>query len=195
MLCPDENSSTHDFNLQNSDVFFVDIARDMCEFKREFLNGRGNEYQRHPTTDRVLKAMEKKVESVLASSFWSGLPSSYCAGRFVEYKLEPVMVAAATEEPNFDDPAYLRTHFPSRMCHGDAAFRFMVQFQTNNVDMPLVDWSFHLDPASTGFFELQTEVCDTNVTYAKEHLDGIGGASTQLVLVPVVVQAGSRGPR
>ena len=38
------------------------------------------------------------------------------------------------------------------------------------------DWSFHLDPASIGFFEFQTEVCDSNVTYVEEHLDEIGGS-------------------
>jgi hypothetical protein len=38
------------------------------------------------------------------------------------------------------------------------------------------NWSFHLDPASIGFFELQIEVCDANVTYIEEHLDDIGGS-------------------
>lgn len=37
-------------------------------------------------------------------------------------------------------------------------------------------WSFHLDPASIGFFEFQMEVCDSNVTYVEEHLDEIGGS-------------------
>jgi hypothetical protein len=37
-------------------------------------------------------------------------------------------------------------------------------------------WSFHLDPASIGFFEMQIEVCDANVTYVEEHLDEIGGS-------------------
>lgn len=37
-------------------------------------------------------------------------------------------------------------------------------------------WLFHLDPASIGFFEMQMEVCDSNVTYVEEHLDEIGGS-------------------
>ena len=37
-------------------------------------------------------------------------------------------------------------------------------------------WSFHLDPASIGFFEMQIEVCDSNVTYVEEHLEEIGGS-------------------
>ncbi len=39
------------------------------------------------------------------------------------------------------------------------------------------EWSFHLDPATIGFFEMQIEVCDANVTYVEEHLDKIGGAT------------------
>jgi len=39
------------------------------------------------------------------------------------------------------------------------------------------DWSFHLDPATISFFELQIEVCDANVTYVEEHLDEIGGST------------------
>lgn len=38
-------------------------------------------------------------------------------------------------------------------------------------------WSFHLDPASIGFFEMQIEVCDANVTYVEEHLDEVGGST------------------
>ena len=38
------------------------------------------------------------------------------------------------------------------------------------------DWSFHLAPASIGFFDMQMEVCDANVTYVEDHLDEVGGA-------------------
>ncbi|MCX4151457.1 MULTISPECIES: hypothetical protein [Paraburkholderia] len=38
------------------------------------------------------------------------------------------------------------------------------------------EWSFHLDPASINFFEMQVEVCDANLTYVEEHLQEIGGA-------------------
>lgn len=37
-------------------------------------------------------------------------------------------------------------------------------------------WSFHLDPASIGFFEMQMEVCDANVSFVQEHLEEVGGA-------------------
>ena len=39
------------------------------------------------------------------------------------------------------------------------------------------DWSFHLDPTTIGFFAIQIEVCDANVTYVEEHLDEVGGST------------------
>src|ERR1700720_2638958 len=36
------------------------------------------------------------------------------------------------------------------------------------------EWSFHLDPPSISFFEIQIEVCDANVTYVEEHLGDVG---------------------
>lgn len=38
-------------------------------------------------------------------------------------------------------------------------------------------WSFHLDPDSIGFFEIQAEVCDANVTFVESHLDEIGSST------------------
>lgn len=38
------------------------------------------------------------------------------------------------------------------------------------------DWSFHLAPSTIGFFEMQIEVCDANVTYVESHLDEVGGS-------------------
>jgi uracil-DNA glycosylase len=37
-------------------------------------------------------------------------------------------------------------------------------------------WSYHLAPASIGFFEWQIEVCDANMRYVEEHLSEVGGA-------------------
>jgi len=37
-------------------------------------------------------------------------------------------------------------------------------------------WSFHLDPGTIGFFEMQIEVCDANVTYVEAHLEEVGGS-------------------
>jgi len=38
-------------------------------------------------------------------------------------------------------------------------------------------WSFHLLPDSIGFFEMQIEVCDANLTYVEDHLEEVGGST------------------
>jgi len=39
------------------------------------------------------------------------------------------------------------------------------------------EWSFHIDPETVGFFFMQIEVCDANVSYVEDHLDEIGGST------------------
>lgn len=51
LLEPDQDAATRDFILQNHDVFFVDTAKDMCEFTCDSLHGKGDEYlNNHPVT-------------------------------------------------------------------------------------------------------------------------------------------------
>jgi hypothetical protein len=84
LLEPDQDATTHDFLLQNHDVFFVDTAKDMCEFTCLSLNGRFDEYvQAHPITGQILDEMEKVVGSALGTAYWSGLPSRFGVGRYV----------------------------------------------------------------------------------------------------------------
>ncbi len=146
LLEPDQDALTQDFVLQNSDVFFVDTAKDMCEFTCQSLHGKDAEYeQRHPVTAKILKEMDKVVDSTLTTPYWSGLPACFGEGRFVKYKLEPLEAAPADGPPNYDDPAYLRADLHARLKKGAARFRFMVQFRTNPEQMPLdaatVRWS------------------------------------------------------
>ena len=93
LLHPD--APTCNFLLQNYDVFFVDTAKDMCEFTR--AGDVGGDYSpylaAHPTTDRILKDMEKVVPSVLAATYWGLLPHPFGDGRFVKYKLAPAQGA------------------------------------------------------------------------------------------------------
>lgn len=83
LLEPDQAATTHDFILQNHDVFFVDTAYDMCAFTCESLNGRGEAYKEaHPITAQVLEDMEKTVVSALTTPYWSGLPYTFGLQRF-----------------------------------------------------------------------------------------------------------------
>jgi len=152
MLTPDQDALTHDFILQNHDVFFVDTAKDMCEFTCQSLHGKGEDYLRkHPKTQQILNDMEKQVASVLLSDYWSVLPSCFGENRFVKYKLEPLApVPPADGAPDYDDPYYLRADLHARIQRGEARFRFMVQLQSSDQDMPLdaatVRWSETTSP-------------------------------------------------
>jgi hypothetical protein len=140
LLAPYEDATTHDFLLQNHDVFFVDTARDMCEFtKAGVVDGDYGPYlAAHPETSRILDAMAKVVPSVLQTDYWSGLPYAFGDDRHVKYKL---VAAGDGGDPvpglSTDDPDYLRLDLRSRLLEGDARFHFCVQLQTDPARMPL----------------------------------------------------------
>jgi hypothetical protein len=140
LLAPDEDATTHDFLLQNHDVFFVDTAKDMCEFtKAGVVDGDYGPYlAAHPKTSRILDEMSKVVPSVLETDYWSGLPYAFGPSRHVKYKLVP---AGGGGHPvpglSTDDPEYLALDLRSRLLASDAHFHFCVQFQTDPERMPL----------------------------------------------------------
>ncbi len=149
VLPPDLDAVTHDFLMQNFDVFFVDTARDMCEFTCAALNGRFDEYvAQHPITGQILDQMAQVVDSTLATPYWSVLPFRF-ADRFVKYKLEPEVVPAGAA-PDYRDPFYLRADLHARLRGGESRLRFLVQFQTDEASMPLdratVRWSETASP-------------------------------------------------
>jgi L-Lysine epsilon oxidase N-terminal/L-lysine epsilon oxidase C-terminal domain len=139
------DGDTQDFIMQNYDVFFVDTAKDMCEFtKAGVVDGDYEPYLRaHPETDKILKAMQKVELSVLTTTYWSVLPYAFGEKHFVKYKLEPEQ--APDGEPPTDDPDYLASDLARRLLRGEARFKFLVQLRTKPKSMPLdkatVRWS------------------------------------------------------
>lgn len=175
LLPPDEEALTQDFILQNHDVFFVDTAKDMCEFTCQSLHGEGDAYLKtHPVTAQILDDMEKVVDSALTTPYWSVLPSRFGSTRYIKYKLEPLDAAAPDAPPDFADPFYLRADLHSRLRNGPARFRFMVQFRTDDATMPLdaatVRWSETASPpVQLGILELPRQDLDARgqSTYAE----------------------------
>jgi hypothetical protein len=139
LLSPDEFATTHDFLLQNHDVFFSDTARDFGEFTCLSLNGKGKEYlAAHPVTSQILDDMEKVVDSVLATTYWSALPYRFGRDRYVKYKLEPeVTPPGSGSKPDYGDPFYLRGDLHTRLRSSEARFRFLIQLRTDDEAMPL----------------------------------------------------------
>lgn len=150
-LLGNPDADTFDLILQNFDAFFVNTAKDMCEFtKAGVVDGNYDPYLKaHPETAALLNAMEKQVGSVLASPYWSGLPFHLGNDQYVKYKLEPtIYVEPPSTAPN--DPCYLETDLSKRLQTSEARFRFMIQLRTHPELMPLdeatVVWSEDLSP-------------------------------------------------
>lgn len=138
------DGATQDFLLQNHDVFFVDTAKDMCEFTRAgVVEGNYDPYlHTHPVTKDVLDAMQKVELSVLTATYWSVLPYAFGEGRYVKYKLEPEQ--PLDSEPPINDADYLEHDLARRLLSGEARFKFMVQLRTKKtmpLDKATVRWS------------------------------------------------------
>ena len=85
-----------------------------------------------------LDQMAQPVASVLATSYWSGVPFAFGPGQYVKYKVEPNLNAPSpTEAPA--DPTYLGADLKARLKTSDASFRFLVQLRTDEASMPLDD--------------------------------------------------------
>ena len=145
LLPGEEEGTTADFLLQNMNVFFVDTAKDMCEFTQAGVVD--HDYDKylntHPVTKKILDEMEKVVPDCLSISYWSGLPYAF-GKKKVKYKLEPIPPPFSTP-PSQNNRDYLQSSLQAALNLGEAQFKFMVQFQTDPGKMPLdkatVEWS------------------------------------------------------
>ncbi|QFQ97565.1 catalase [Streptomyces phaeolivaceus] len=141
LLAGEGDADTQDLLLQNHDVFFVDTARDMCEFTRAGVvhNDYESYLRDHPVTRRILDDMAKPEESALTATYWGVLPYSFGADRFVKYKLVPAGCAPAdpAATPPEENPGHLAADLAHRLAAGEAAFDLLVQFRTDAEAMPL----------------------------------------------------------
>jgi hypothetical protein len=138
---PETSATTHDLVLQNHDVFFVDTARDMCEFTYAgVVQGDYGPYlAAHPKTQHILDDMAKVVASVLTMEYWSVLPYTFGPDQYAKYKLTPLVGAGdktPTNVPN-EDPSYLHADLRQRLLTADASFVFSIQLRTDADHMPL----------------------------------------------------------
>lgn len=157
VLAGEENAQTHDFLMQNIDVFFVDTAKDFLEFTQAALSGKFDQYvAAHPTTDRILKDMEKPVENVLGSRYWSTQPFRFGAQDYAKYTARPCN--APPEEaipPDGPDAAnYLRKRLERDLGAGEACFELQVQLRGEDknafpLDKATVPWSETVSPPQT----------------------------------------------
>lgn len=130
--------TTFDFILQNFPVFFVDTAKEMCEFTRAgVVEGNYDAYlSKHPKTSAILDAMAQPVGSVLATSYWAILPFSLGPDQYVKYLLRPTLQDKPPHSAP-SDPAYLGQEMAARLAKESVTFEFCIQLRTNPATMPL----------------------------------------------------------
>ncbi|MFP8965212.1 LodA/GoxA family CTQ-dependent oxidase [Pokkaliibacter sp. CJK22405] len=123
----DDGAHTADLLMQNVPYFFVNTAKDMCEFTKASFEGWGEEWvQRNsPVTDTLLDDMAKPIRSVLETSLWSVVPfklgDNYC-----KYVLKPG-TSTFGGEPDIEDPDFLAKDLHERMAKGPATLEIYVQ--------------------------------------------------------------------
>jgi len=162
---------THDFVLQNHDVFFAETAVVMCEWAQAKKNGSLEQFNlKHPNTPRILQEMKRVVNSVLNTIYWSAIPYAFGSNSYVKYKLEPECDGDSDLDIGEmkNDPNYLRQELRSRLVKADASFRFYLQFQTNPEQMPLDEATVRWDEA------LSKPVLVARLTIPRQDIDARG---------------------
>ena len=157
--------TTHDFILQNHDVFFVDTAQDMAEFTTAGVVDKDYDpyLANHKKTKRILDEMEKPVGSCLTTEYWGVLPYAFGEDRYVKYKLMPENQDIS--QP-FDDNNYLTLDLQRRLLNGPVRFKFMVQFRTDPATMPLDKATVRWEESNSPFIQLATLIIpQQDVTY------------------------------
>jgi hypothetical protein len=173
----EKEATTHDFLLQNHEVFFLDTARDMCEYANAALSGEEDRYLReHPNTKRIMEEMKKEVTSVLHATYYSVIPYTFGLdpqpGQHVKYKLKPDSVADSPRtDGTTDDPNYLRHDLRRRLLKGKASFGFYLQLRTDPDKMPL-------DKATVAWDEVVSEpMLAATLTIPRQEIEERGQAA------------------
>lgn len=167
ILQGEETFTTHDFLLQNINVFFADTAAQFLEVERSFFDSTSDAYLKaHPRTDQILKDMAKPVENVLGSRYWSTTTYRFGDKDYAKYTAKPCTSVAPEAIPS-DDATYLRTRLVRDLRDHEACFEFQVQLRVPELakDMPL--------DAATVEWDEQKSVPQTvaKITLAKQDID------------------------
>ena len=148
---------TADFIMQNFPVFFVDNAREMCEFT--YAGVIQNDYPtylaHHPKTNRLLNEMGKVEGSVLTTTYWAILPFGAGQAEAVKYRLDP---ETPPENVANDAADYLAVDMANRLSKDEYRFRFMVQRRTNPATMPLDEATVEWPESESPFIQVATLV-------------------------------------
>lgn len=149
-LVSDDGRDTADLLLQNVPFFFVDTARDMCNFTKASLEGWGDEWvqENAPDTNALLDAMAKPLRSVFDTPLWSVVPFRLGDG-YCKYIVKPGTSTFATEV-DINDPNFLGEDLAARLLAGPATLDLFIQPRPSaaKLGQAYVDKHFPLDRAT-----------------------------------------------
>ncbi|HEY4986546.1 MAG TPA: hypothetical protein VII39_08005 [Bradyrhizobium sp.] len=136
-------ASTADLIFQNSDIFFVDNAAEMCAISADFNAFVAN----HKRSDLILKEMAKQEKSLLTARYSSTLP--YALGSAIaKYRL--VAERTPDDAPPSPSPNYLAEDLKRRLKTGAISFlleaQSFVDQSVTPVDRATVRWEEELSP-------------------------------------------------
>lgn len=147
----DNGANTADLLMQNVPYFFVDTARDMCNFTKASFEGWSDEWiqENAPDTNRLLDEMAKPIRSVFETSLWSIVPFRLGPDQYCKYILRPG-TSTFPGEPNIDDPNFLAQDLAGRMAAGSATLDIYIQRRPNTSEFSAayIEEHFPLDKAT-----------------------------------------------
>jgi len=124
----DDGHGTADLLMQNVPFFFVDTARDMCNFTKASLEGWGDEWiqENAPETNELLNKMAVPIRSVFETPLWSVVPFRLGDENYCKYVLKPG-TSSFGGEVDINDPNFLGKDLASRMLAGPATLHIYIQ--------------------------------------------------------------------
>ena len=150
-LVSDDGANTADFLLQNVPFFFVDTARDMCNFTKASLEGWGDDWiqQNAPKTTELLNDMARPIRSVFETPLWSVVPFQLGNAGFCKYILRPGTSTFA-DDVDIHDPLFLGKDLAGRMAAGPATLDLFIQRRPDDPSLgeAYIEDRFPLDRAT-----------------------------------------------
>ena len=148
----DDGANVADLILQNVPFFFVDNAKDFCEFTKAGFEGWSDEWvqENSPKTNILLDEMAKPIRSVFGTSVWSVVPFKLGKDNFCKYIVRPG-TSTFSKEVDTDDPNFLGEDLAARMKAGEATLHLYIQKRptTEEFEEAYLEKHFPLDKAMT----------------------------------------------
>jgi catalase len=144
-----------DFLLNSYPALFVDTPETFLKFiqasyRDERMKFFINPFDLHLNSLWILFRARENPSSPFDIRYWSTTPFAFGAERIVKYSVKPCSTVSS-ELPGSLSENYLADNMEQHLASASACFDLMVQFQSNDDDMPLDDASVIWDEGDSPF--------------------------------------------